>query len=302
MAKQADHLQEWIRRQSIKAQEEVLKSRIQGSRVVAITSGKGGVGKSQLTLNLALALQQRGQRTVILDADLGLANINILLGYEPSYTLWDVVEHHMKLRDVLQEGPMGIRIIPGASGISELASLNSGEISNIIKGFEELEGECDWLLVDTAAGIAANVLSFVLAADEALVVTNPEPTALADAYGLIKSIWQARGHVSLQLVMNRSASIRQGEEMGLRVIHLTDRMLNQKVGFFGVIREDTHAKQAIARQQPLVLAYPQAPAAQDIGQLADRMIHRIPPPKRGRWEQFVRRMGLLWSVLPKNAE
>ncbi|MCL4495326.1 MAG: MinD/ParA family protein [Firmicutes bacterium] len=300
MAEQAEQLRQWIKSQSIQAQREVLESRIKGSRVVAITSGKGGVGKSHIALNLALALQQRGQRTVILDADLGLANINILLGYEPSYTLWDVVQKHLSIRDVLQKGPLGIRIIPGASGISRLASLDAEEISGIIKGFQDLESECDWLLVDTAAGIAPGVLSFVLAADEALIVTNPEPPALADAYGLIKSIWQAQGRVSLQLIMNRSASVKSGEEMGMRVINLTRKMLNQNVGFFGAIREDSHAVQAIARQTPLVLLYPASPAAQDIGDMADRMIHRIKPAKRGRWEQFIYRIGMMWPSGPKS--
>ncbi len=295
MAEQADQLRQWIKRQSIRAQEEVLNVRIKGSRVVAITSGKGGVGKSHITLNLALALQKLGQRTIILDADLGLANINILLGYEPSYTLWDVVQQHLSIRDVLQKGPLGLRIIPGASGISRLASLEAKEIQGVIEGFQELESECDWLLVDTAAGISPGVLSFVLAADEALIVTNPEPPALADAYGLIKSIWQVQGRVSLQLIMNRSASLRSGEEMGMRVISLTKKMLNQDVGFFGAVREDSHTSRAIARQTPLVLLYPASPAAQDIGDMAERMIHRIKPAKRGRWEQFIYRMGKMWS-------
>ncbi|WP_053960251.1 MinD/ParA family protein [Sulfobacillus thermosulfidooxidans] len=299
MAEQADQLRAWIKRQSAKVQDEVFERRSQGGRIVAVTSGKGGVGKSQLTLNLAIALQQRGQRVVILDADLGLANINILLGYEPSFTLWDVVQKRVHMKDVLQQGPLGLRIIPGASGISQLASLDEVEISDIIEGFQDLEGECDWLLVDTGAGIAANVLSFVLAADEALVVTNPEPPALADAYGLIKSIWESQGHVRLQLVMNRSKSLKHGEEMGMRVINLAERMLNQPVGFFGVVREDMHAQQAVSRQQPLILLYPNSMAAQDIGDLADQMIYRIKPPKRGRWGHFVHRMSSLWSSLPK---
>ena len=299
MVEQAQGLREWIKGQSIQAQKEVLDARTAGSRVVAVTSGKGGVGKSQITLNLALALQKLGQRTIILDADLGLANINILLGYEPSYTLWDVVQKHLSVRDVMQQGPLGLSIIPGGSGISQLASLNTKEIDTIIKGFQELESEFDWLLVDTAAGISPGVLSFVLAADEALIVTNPEPPALADAYGLIKSIWQVQGRVSLELVMNRSVSLKSGEEMGMRVINLTKKMLNQNVGFFGAVREDTHSARAISRQIPLVLLYPASPAAQDIGDMAERMIHRIKPAKRGRWEQFIYRMGRMWSSWPK---
>ncbi|AUW94965.1 MAG: MinD/ParA family protein [Sulfobacillus thermosulfidooxidans] len=298
MADQAQRLRQWIREKSLKAQETVLEERAQGSRVVAVTSGKGGVGKSQLTLNLALALAQRGQRVVILDADLGLANINILMGYEPSFTLWDVVQGAATLTDVMQKGPLGIRIIPGASGISALASLDPVEISGIIEGFQELESECDWLLVDTGAGIAANVLAFVLAADEALVVSNPEPPALADAYGLIKAVWEAKGHVALKLVMNRSTTAQSGEEMAMRIVTLAMKVLDQKVEFMGTVHEDPHAKRAISRQEPLLLLYPASPAATDIGHLADRLIHRIQPPKRGRFGQFVARMTALWPTLP----
>lgn len=298
MAEQAQGLRQWILQQTLQAQEDVLSERGQGGRVVAITSGKGGVGKSQLTLNLALALAQRGQRVVVLDADLGLANINILMGYEPSYTLWDVVQGEATLMDVLQKGPLGIRIIPGASGISALARLKPVEISGIIEGFQQLEGECDWLLVDTGAGIAANVLAFVLAADEALVVSNPEPPALADAYGLIKAVWEAKGRVSLKIVMNRSATAQSGEEMAMRIVSLAMKVLEQKVEFMGTVHEDSHARRAVARQEPLLLLYPQSPAAVDIGSLADRMIHRVKPPKRGRFGQFVSRMTALWPTLP----
>jgi flagellar biosynthesis protein FlhG len=298
VAEQAQGLSQWIRQQSLQAQREVLGTRIQGSRVVAITSGKGGVGKSQLTLNLALALAQRGQRVVVLDADLGLANINILMGYEPSYTLWDVVQGEATLMDVLQKGPMGIRIIPGASGISALARLKPVEISGIIEGFQQIEGECDWLLVDTGAGIAANVLAFVLAADEAFVVTNPEPPALADAYGLIKAVWEMQGHVSMKIVMNRSASVLSGQEMAMRIVMLANKVLAQKVEFLGAVREDVHAKRAVSRQEPLLMVYPASPAAVDIGLLADRMIDRVSPPKRGRFGQFITRLTTILPTLP----
>ena len=297
MAKQADLLRHWIAEKTGEATRDMLKNRIEGSRVVAVTSGKGGVGKSNLTLNLALALAAREQRVVVLDADLGLANINIMLGYEPQYTLWDVVQEKIPLRHSIQPGPRGIRIIPGGSGIAALAALEAVEISRIIEGFQELEGECDWLMIDTSAGISANVLTFVLAADEALVVTNPEPTALADAYGLIKAVWEAGGRVSLKLVMNRVSNKDSALQMGERLTTLRQRILARPVEFLGMVTEDANVGRAVLRQEPFWSLYPRTAASQDIGAIADRLLERIPPPRRGGWGAFVRRLTTTWAHL-----
>lgn len=294
MAHQGDALRSWVRSKTDQAAREVLHQRLVGARVMAVTSGKGGVGKTSLVLNLALAMAERGQRTVILDADLGLANINIMLGCEPVYTLWDVVEHRVTLKETLQNAPHGVRIIPGGSGITELARLDSVEISHIIEGFQELEGECDWLLIDTSAGISDSVLAFVLAADEALVVTNPEPPALADAYGLIKAVWEQDGRVALKLVMNRSQSREQGVRMGTRLIDLAGKALGQPVEFLGQVTEDSVVARSVIRQVPFFQAYPHSEASADVGEIADRLLHRVPPPRRGGWGAFVRRLVENW--------
>ncbi len=294
MANQGDALRSWVKAKADQATREVLHQRLTGGRVLAVTSGKGGVGKSSLVLNLALALSERSQRVVILDADLGLANINIMLGYEPVYTLWDVVEKRVTLRDTLQQGPNGIRVIPGGSGITELARLDGVEISHIIEGFQELEGECDWLLIDTSAGISDSVLAFVLAADEALVVTNPEPTALADAYGLIKAVWEQDGRVALKLVMNRIQSREQGSRLGTRLTDLAEKALGQPVEFLGQVMEDPVVTRSVLRQVPFYTAYPHSEAAFDLGDIADRILHRVPPPRRGGWGAFVKRLVENW--------
>ena len=294
MANQGDGLKNWVKSKTDAATREVLNKRLNGSRVVAVTSGKGGVGKSSLILNLSLALAERGQRVVILDADLGLANINIMLGYEPIYTLWDVVEGRVALKETLQNGPSGVRIIPGGSGITELARLNSVEISRIIAGFQQLEGECDWLMIDTSAGISDSVLAFVLAADEALVVTNPEPTALADAYGLIKAVWEQEGRVALKLIMNRVLAREQGVRLGQRLTDLADKALSQAVEFLGQVGEDANVARAVIRQEPFYTAYPRTEASIAVGEIADRLLHRVPPPRRGGWGAFVKRLVENW--------
>jgi flagellar biosynthesis protein FlhG len=283
-----------VKTRASQATRDVLERRLDGTRVMAVTSGKGGVGKSSLVLNLSIALADRGQRIVILDADLGLANINIMLGNEPVYTLWDVVEQRVSLKDTLEDGPHGIRIIPGGSGITELARLDSVAVSHIIEAFQELEGECDWLLIDTSAGISDNVLAFVLAADEALVVTNPEPTALADAYGLIKAVWEQDGQVALKLVMNRGQTRDQGERLGTRLTDLAQKALGQPVEYLGQIIDDPVVTRGVVKQTPFYMAYPQSEAARDVGDLADRLLHRVPPARRGGWGAFVRRLVENW--------
>lgn len=294
MAHQGDALRSWVKAKTDQATREVLHQRLTGARVMAVTSGKGGVGKSSLVLNLALALAAREQRVVILDADLGLANINIMLGYEPVYTLWDVVEQRVALRDTLQTGPNGLRIIPGGSGITELARLDSVDIAHIIEGFQELEGECDWLLIDTSAGISDSVLAFVLAADEAIVVTNPEPTALADAYGLIKAVWEQDGRVALKLVMNRIQSRDQGVRLGNRLTDLAQKALGQPVEMLGQVADDPVVARSVLRQIPFYTAYPNSDATFDVGDLADKLLHRVPPPRRGGWGSFVKRLVENW--------
>lgn len=294
MAKQGDVLRSWVRTRADQATRDVLQQRLAGTRVMAVTSGKGGVGKSSLVLNLGLALAERGQRIIILDADLGLANINIMLGNEPIYTLWDVVENRVSLRETLENGPSGVRIIPGGSGITELARLDSAALTNIIQAFQELEGECDWLLIDTSAGISDNVLAFVLAADEALVVTNPEPTALADAYGLIKAVWEQDGQVALKLLMNRAQTRDQGTRLGTRLTELAFKALGQSVEFLGQVAEDPAVTRSVVKQVPFYSAYPNSDATHDVADLADFLLHRVPPARRGGWGAFVRRLVENW--------
>lgn len=244
------------------------------ARVLAVTSGKGGVGKSNLTLNLALALEHLGQRVIVLDADLGLANINILLGFEPPATLADVLIGKTRLPEILVSGPEGMRIIPGASGMTRLAAASTVEIDRIIRGFRELDRECDWLLIDTGAGLSPQVMGFVLAADEVLVVTSPEPTALADAYGMIKAIWESERTLVVRLVVNRARSLDRAERMGRRLIELAAKMLHVEVEWAGLIQEDEHVREAISVQRPFLLTHPKTIAARDVEALARRILSR----------------------------
>ncbi|MCY0886026.1 MAG: P-loop NTPase, partial [Firmicutes bacterium] len=228
-AKQADHLRGWIEAQGGRIREQIRQGGSSGARVLAITSGKGGVGKTTLAVNLALDLVLKGERVILLDADLGLANVNILLGIEPRHTLWDVVEGSRGLADIVEPGPYGLKLVPGASGLAALARLDPPTLDALVSGFRELDRACDWLIADTGAGIAPGVLAFALAADAVLVVTQPEPTALTDAYGLIKALW-AEGYTgAVQLVVNRVRNERQGLEVAGRLKELARRALGVEV-------------------------------------------------------------------------
>ncbi len=297
---QEEGLRRWMADQGQSGQDAVSIRPSARARVMAVTSGKGGVGKSNVTLNLGIALAMQGERVILLDADLGLANINILLGVEPPYTLADVVEGELRLADILWDGPKGVRIIPGASGISRLAAADTGEILGIIDGFRTFEGMVDWILIDTGAGIAANVMSFVLASDEVLVVTSPEPTALADAYGLIKAIWESPENPTIRLVVNRAQGLDRSERMGRRLIELAEKMLNVEVKWAGLIQDDVRVPQAISRQTPFVLAYPATIASRDVEALAKRLMEAkdmVAVSVEGSLEGFLGRLRMAFSRL-----
>ncbi len=290
MAEQADRLRHWVRAQADDVTRSLLGNRLHGPHVLAVTSGKGGVGKSNLTLALGIAMAQKGARVAVLDADLGLANINIILGYEPERTVWDVMEARAELRDVVRRGPAGVLLIPGASGMVEAAAADSVSIARLVSQFGSLEPEVDWLLVDTGAGIAPNVLAFVVAADSALIVTTPEPTALADAYGVVKAVHGEDSGVRLLLTVNRASDPVRGLRVGERLAELALKALGRPVEVLGVVAEDAVVGRGVLRQRPFNLAWPQSPASLDVDRLADRLLGRVPPPRRGGLGDFVRRV------------
>ena len=301
MAEQADSLRRWVHAKADDVTSEVLAGRLKGPHVLAITSGKGGVGKSNLALNLALALQIRGVATAVLDADLGLANINIILGQEPDYTVFDVMQGDQHLADVVMPGPHGLMIIPGASGLAAAAAADMDQVAALLAEFQSLESQVEWLVVDTGAGISPAVLAFVAAADEALVVTTPEPTALADAYGLIRAVDETESPVRLHLVVNRAGDALRGQRTGERLAGLVAKALNRSVAVAGVVMEDIAVARAVVRQEPFYLGAPKSGARTDVDHLADYLLNRVPAPRRGGIAGFVRRVLGSVSLAPDEA-
>ncbi len=250
------------------------KVRRQGKkpRFIAITSGKGGVGKSSLAVNLAIMLGKMGKKVTVLDADLGLANINVILGFIPKYTLQHVFKKQKTLGEIVVEIPEGIRIIAGASGFYQLANLSAEQREEMIDSFQDIDMG-DIVIVDTGAGVSANVLSFILSAHETIVVTTPEPTAITDAYGIIKAIVSQTSDMTIKLLVNRAASALEGKKVADRVIAIAGQFLNAKVDHIGFIYDDPVVSLAVRNQKPFVLSYPKSKASSCVRSVAANLLN-----------------------------
>ncbi len=250
------------------------------TRTIAITSGKGGVGKTSLAVGIAIALAKDGASVTLLDADLGLANINVILGIIPKYNLYHVIKGKKKLKDIVIEVPEGIKIIAGASGFHQLANLDIKQRGDFIEAVAELD-EDDYMIIDTGAGISQNVLSFVSAADEVIVVTTPEPTAITDAYGIIKSIASQSPEKPVKLIVNRVQSVSEGKRVAQRVINIAGQFLNIKVENMGFIFDDIYVPKSVRNQKPFVVIYPKSKASICVNIIADRIANKAVEERKG---------------------
>ena len=240
------------------------------TRTIVISSGKGGVGKTSLSVSLAIALARDGKSVTLVDADLGLANINVILGIIPKYNLYHVIKGKKKLRDIIIEVPEGIKIIAGASGFYQLANFEQKQREEFINSISELAND-DYLLVDTGAGISQNVLSFIMASDEVIVVTTPEPTAITDAYGIIKAIAAQSTEKQIKLIVNKVQSVAEGKRVAQRVINIAGQFLNIKVEDLGFVYEDLCVPKSVRNQKPFYVSYPKSKAAGCVKVIADRI-------------------------------
>jgi flagellar biosynthesis protein FlhG len=252
----------------------VLENRqVKKTRTIAIASGKGGVGKSSLAVSIAIALARHEVSVTLLDADLGLANVNVILGIIPKYNLYHVIKGKKKLKEIVIEVPENIKIIAGASGFHQLANLDAKQRGDFIEAVSELDSD-DYMIIDTGAGVSQNVLSFVLAADEVIVVTTPEPTAITDAYGIIKSIASQAPEKTIKLVVNRVQSVAEGRRVAQRVINIAGQFLNVKVENLGFVYEDMSVPKSVRNQKPFIVSYPKSKASVCVSLIAQRIINR----------------------------
>ncbi len=241
-------------------------------RVFAITSGKGGVGKSNIVINLALAFDEMGKNVLIIDGDLGLANIDVLLGLTPKHNIHHVFQGEKSINDIILDGPGNIRIMPASSGVQELAELQDEQKLFLMEMLEVLEEEIDVLLIDTGAGISDNVIYFNLAAQEKIVVITPEPTSLTDAYAMIKVLHTRYGERHFRILVNLARDDKEALNIYNQISRVADNFLDGlSLDYLGFVPKDHNLPKAVMKQQPVLNVYPDSPASKAFPTLAKRL-------------------------------
>ena len=243
--------------------------------LIAVASGKGGVGKSNIALNLALSLARRDFKVVLVDADFGAANICVLCGSQTPYTLHDVVTGKRELKDIIVEGPHGLRIVPGAAGMADLADLDASQRFQLVNSFKKLERQADLVLIDTGAGISKNVTDIVAGVDQVLVVTVPENIAIADAYSLVKAMVAMDRAPRIRLVVNRARSEHEADDVLSNLHAVARRFLDYEIQSLGWLPEDSHLEYAVRQRVPVTVKYPYSPVSRGIKRLVDPFVNGL---------------------------
>jgi flagellar biosynthesis protein FlhG len=243
-------------------------------KILAVTSGKGGVGKTNVVANLAASLSEMGRKVVVLDADFGLANLDVLLGLTPRYHLGHVLFGNKTLNDIMVQGPKGIRIIPASSGLQRMSELTGAQRTRLIESFASLDTDTDYFLIDTAAGISRNVIHFLLSAQEVIVVSAPEPTAIVDAYAVIKIILTEDRNKKIRVLINSVEQAEEAREVFCQINSVVKRFLNTELDFLGYIERDSHVLQSVRSQILVTHRFPNSPASLCFRELARRIMQQ----------------------------
>ena len=260
-------------------------------KVIAVTGGKGGVGKTNVTLNTAISMAKQGKRVMVLDADLGLANVDVMLGLRVEKNLSHVLSGECTLDEVLVTGPHGIKIAPATSGTQSMTELTPTEHAGLIRAFSELRSDIDVLIVDTAAGISDMVLSFSRAAQDIMVVVCDEPTSLTDAYALIKILNREHGVFKFKIIANMVRNMREGQELFAKLSKVTNRFLDVALELVATIPYDENIRKSVRKQKAIVDAFPASPASVAINRLAQNALNwPIPAQPGGHLEFFLEQL------------
>ena len=259
-------------------------------RVIAVTSGTGGVGKTNVSVNLGVTLASQGKEVMLMDADLGLANVDVMLGLQPDYDLSHVLNGTRSLEEVMCKGPHGMRVIPASSGVQAMSELSTAEHAGVIGAFSEISLSPDYLIIDTAAGINDSVVTFSRAAHEVVVVVCDEPASITDAYALIKLLSSKHGIYRFRVVANMAQSAQEGRLLFNKILKVTDRYLDVALDFVGVIPEDDYLRKAIQKQRAVVDAYPRSKSALAFKKLASKSGSWPVPTVGGQLQFFVERL------------
>ena len=286
MSDQASALRKIV--QNIKKQ----RAREDGARIVAVTSGKGGVGKSNVTVNMAISLSKKGQRVLIVDADFGLANVDVMMGITPEFDLGYVIRGQKSIREVIFEGPFGVRVVSGGSGVSDLLNLAEPQLLSVMENLLALEDVADVILFDTGAGVNQNVLRLIGASHEVIVVTTPEPTAIMDAYALIKTVESSGSNARMRLVVNKAESVGEAVNTLAKFAAVVRLYLKLEMEELGYVLMDPVVAKAVRLQKPFVISFPKSAAARNIDSITWKFLNVEPehaPGMRGFFRNLAER-------------
>lgn len=261
----------------------------QGPRLIAISSGKGGVGKTHLAVNLSLHLLKRGHQVGLMDADLGMANVDVTLGINPRYNLSHVFFHHLSLEEIVIEGPLGLKLIAGASGSAALADLTEERILSFIHQWKSFTHALDFLIIDTSPGISHIVTSFVQSCDETIIVCTPDPLSITDAYSMVKVLSKDMKQI-LHLVINRSRDLKNSRSITQRMVKTVKKYLDIDMNVLGIIPEDDQVLKALNRQRPLLLEYPKSRASMAMRDITKGIIDNAKRPTEASESSFIYRL------------
>lgn len=255
---------------------KLLKENAPSTRVIAVTSGKGGVGKTSISVNLALQLRQLGKSVVILDADFGLANVEVMLGIRPRYNLADLIFNNRSIEEIITEGPMGIGFISGGSGVQDLVNLDMENLKTLIAKLVKLDNMYDVVIIDTGAGIADSVIEFVLSSPEVLLIVTPEPTSITDAYSLLKAVNRKKGfdrkQKSIKVITNRVNNMEEGKEIYEKISLVVSKFLNIQLEYLGYIPMDKQIANAVIEQKPISISSPNSEPAVRIKSICSKLL------------------------------
>ncbi len=262
-------------------------------RVIAVTGGKGGVGKTNVAVNMAVASAIEGKKVMLMDADLGLANVDVLLGLHPKQNLSHVIEGKATLEEIILQGPAGVMVVPASSGVKAMAQLNPAQHAGLIRAFSELSHQVDVLYIDTAAGISDMVMNFAIAAQELIVVVCDEPASITDAYAQIKVMNRDYGINRVHVLANMAHSVQEGRELFNKIAKVTDKYLDIAISYLGVVPYDDSLKRAVQKQRAVVEAFPRSKSSIAFKNLVQKTDNwPMPRLAGGHLEFFVERLVL----------
>lgn len=269
MMDQAEKLRNLVQKEKIVKQESRLGS--SKPRIITVTSGKGGVGKSNFVVNVAIALQKMGKKVLIFDADMGMGNDDVLMGFLPKFNVYDIIFDNKSIEEVVIEGTLGVKLLPGGTGISKFEEVTEAQRDAFINKLSELN-DIDYIIIDTGAGVNRSVLGFIACSEELILITTPEPTSLTDAYSLLKTVNHFKLKNSAKILVNKTMDVEEGKATYNKFSNVVKKFLNIELQYLGHMSEDKKLIKAVRSQEPFLTSYPNSNVAKDVEYIAKKIV------------------------------